>query len=150
MGRIRHKKFSIVKYSIVGVIIAIIAIVAYTGFASRSSPLPAVGATNFSLKITNTSKGVAFVSVGTTGKKSIPTGQTSPTLHVTQGNAVTIHIISEIHGENYDFIIPELNVHSKQLGFFEADTITFVADKRGEFIYTSTEHPEIKGLLVVG
>lgn len=130
-------------------IIAIIAIVAYTGFASKSSPLPSVGATNFSLKITNTSNGIAFVGVGTSGKKSVPVGQTSPTLHVTQGNAITIHIISEVHGEKYGFVIPELDVHSKQLGFFEADTVTFVAEKKGEFTYTSTGHPEIKGLLVV-
>jgi plastocyanin len=35
------------------------------------------------------------------------------------------------------------------LGFFEADSVTFVADRAGEFTYTSSLHPEMKGLLVV-
>lgn len=51
--------------------------------------------------------------------------------------------------KNYDFVIPDLNVHSKMLGFFEADSVTFVADRAGEFTYTSSLHPEMKGLLVV-
>jgi plastocyanin len=151
MRRTRGKtnKFPIVKYAIIGGLVAIIATVAYTGFASRTSIFPAANAKNFSLKIANTAQGVAFVSVGTSGKKSIATGHTSPTLDVIKGDTVTIHVINELHGEKYDFVIPDLNIHSKELGFFEADTITFVADKKGEFTYTSSNHPEMKGLFVV-
>ncbi|MEM2760872.1 MAG: hypothetical protein QXU32_12800 [Nitrososphaerales archaeon] len=149
MRRSTHKKFPIVKYAVIGGIIAIIAAVAYTGFASRTSVLPVANAKNFSLKVTNSANGIAFVSVGSGGKKTIPVGHTSPTLDVIEGDTVTIHVINEIHGQKYDFVIPELNVHSKQLGYFEADTLTFVADKKGTFTYTSTNHPEMKGLLIV-
>jgi hypothetical protein len=149
MARARHKKFPVAKYVIIGALTAIVAAVAYTGFAARTSVLPAVNAKNFSLKITNTSNGTAFVSVGSQGKKSIPRGHTSPMLDVIEGDTVSIHLINEIHGEKYDFVIPELNIHSKQLGYFEADTITFIADRKGEFTYTSTSHPDMKGLFVV-
>lgn len=123
--------------------------VAYFGFAARTSVLPVAGTKNFSLKINITPQGMAFVSVGTQGKKSLAIGHNSPTFDVVKGDAVTIHVINEVHGEKIDFVIPDLNVRSKMLGYFEADTITFVADKQGEFVYTSTTHPEMKGLLVV-
>jgi hypothetical protein len=145
----KHKKLPVGKLIIVGGLVALAASVAYFGFATRTSVVPTMGGKNFSLKISNTSQGIAFVSVGTAGKKSIPTGHNSPTLDVIKGDTVTIHIISEIHGQKYNFIIPDLNVQSKQIGYFESDTITFVADKQGEFVYTSTDHPEMKGLLVV-
>lgn len=148
MPRPTHK-FPVAKVAIVGGLIALIGAVAYFGFASRTSVLPIAGAKNFSLKISNTSKGIAFVSVGTSGKKSLAIGHNSPTIDVIKGDSVSIHIINEVHGEKYDFVIPDLNVHSKMLGYFEADTVTFVADKQGEFVYTSTTHPEMKGLLVV-
>ncbi len=147
--RHKHKKFPIAKYAIIGGVIAIVAAVAYTGFASKTSVVPNIGGKNFSLKITKTSNGIAFVDVGRQGKKTIATGHASPTLDVNKGDTVTIHVINELHGEKLDFVIPELNVHSKQLGFFEADTITFTVDKKGEFTYTSTTHPEAKGLIKV-
>lgn len=150
MARARHhKKFPVVKFAILGGIIALVASVAYFGFATRTSILPA-GGKNFSLKISKTTQGIAFVSLNPSGgKKSLAVGHNSPTMDVIRGDTVTIHIISEIHGEKFDFVIPDLNVHSKMVGFFEADTITFVPDRAGEFVYTSTSHPEMKGLLVV-
>lgn len=144
----RHK-VPVTKFLIVAGILAIIAAVAYTGFATRTSIVPDVSAKNFSLKITPTSNGPVFMSAKSPAKKSIPTGLNSPTINVARGDKVTVHVISEIHGGKYDFAIPDLNVRSKELGFFEADTITFVADQKGEFIYTSTGHPEMKGLFVV-
>ena len=149
MARARHKKFPVAKLAIVGAIIALIGIVAYFGFATRTSILPTANAKNFSFTIKKTSSGPTFVGVGPGGKKTIATGHNSPTLVVNKGDAVTIHIINEDTGEKHDFVIPELNVHSKVMNYFEADTVTFVADREGEFTYTSTTHPEMKGLIVV-
>lgn len=149
MRRTKHKKFPVAKLVILGAIIAIVGSISYFGFAARTSVLPVVGAKNFSLKISNTSQGVAFVSVGNVGKKSMAVGHNSPMIEVVKGDTVTVHLISEIHRDKYDFVIPDLNVHSKIMGFFEADTVTFVADRTGEFTYTSSLHPEMKGLLVV-
>ena len=150
MARVRPKqKFPVVKLAIVGGIIALIGVVAYFGFATKTSVLLSAGAKNFSFTIKQTSNGPAFISVGTSGKKSIATGHNSPTLEVSKGDTVTIHVINEDTAEKHDFAIPDLNVHSKMLGYFEADTMTFIADKAGTFTYTSTTHPEMKGQLVV-
>jgi len=149
MAKTRHKKFPVARVAIVMGIIALIGVVAYFGFATRTSVLPAANAKNFSFTIKKTSSGPAFIGVGTSGKKTIPTGHNSPTLEVNKGDTVTIHIINDDTGEKHDFVIPELNVHSKVMSYFEADTVTFVADREGEFTYTSTTHPEMKGLLVV-
>ncbi len=147
--RARHKKFPVAKLVIVGGLVALASSIAYFGFATRTSVLSALTGKTFSLNISNTPNGIAFVSVSSAGKKSIQAGHNSPTLNVIKGDTVTIRILNEVHDKKYDFVIPDLNVHSKQLGYLEEDTITFVADKQGEFVYTSTDHPEMKGLLVV-
>lgn len=147
--RAKRKKLSMTKVAIIAGVIAVIGVVVYFGFASKTSVLPTAGVKNFSLKISETSNGIAFVSVGTQGRKSLAVGHNSPTFDVNKGDTVTIHIISEIKGEKYDFVIPDLNVHSKAVGYFEADSITFVADKTGELTYTSTGHPDMKGQIVV-
>lgn len=149
MRKVKHKKFPTTKLIVLAAVIAIIGSVSYFGFASRTSILPVAGAKNFSMKISNTAQGVAFVGIGNVGKKSLAAGHNSPTIDVVKGDTVTVHLISEIHGEKYDFVIPDLNVHSKPIGYFEADTVTFVVDRVGEFVYTSSLHPEMKGMLVV-
>lgn len=147
--RAKRKKLSMTKIAIIAGVIAAIGVVVYFGFANKTNVLPTAGAKNFSLKISETSNGIAFVSVGTQGRKSLAVGHNSPTFDANKGDTVTIHIISEIKGEKYDFVIPDLNVHSKAVGYFEADTISFVADKTGELTYTSTGHPDMKGQIVV-
>ncbi len=126
-----------------GVIAAIIGTVGYLGIAN-------ISAKNFYLKIGSTSHGIGFVEAGKSGKTiGFGSGRSDPILYVNKGDTVTIHIINEAHGEKYDLVIPELNVHSKPLGYFETDTVTFVAYKEGEFTFSSTSHPEVKGTLVV-
>jgi plastocyanin len=40
-------------------------------------------------------------------------------------------------------------VHTKDLGYFQTQTVTFIADKEGTFQYYCTIHPEMKGNIVV-
>jgi len=147
--KVKHKKFPTTKLIVLGAVVALVGSISYFGFASRTSVLPVASAKNFSMKISNTAQGVAFVGIGNVGKKSLASSHNSPTIDVVKGDTVTIHLISEIHGEKYDFVIPDLNVHSKPIGYFEADTVTFVANRVGEFVYTSSLHPEMKGMLIV-
>jgi len=144
MARVRpkQKKFPVVKYAILG---GIAALVAYAVIIN----IPNIGAKNFSFEIKNSANGLQFISVGSSGKKSIATGHNSPTLEVNMGDTIAIHIENLDSAEKHDFVIPDLNVHSKMLNYREADTITFVADKKGEFTYTSSTHPEVKGQIVV-
>jgi plastocyanin len=43
----------------------------------------------------------------------------------------------------------EFNVHTRDLGYFETQTVTFLADKKGTFEYYCTIHPEMKGIIKV-
>ena len=88
------------------------------------------------------------------GKQAPQKGMTSPTLNISKGNLVSIHIINEIlNGPEeksvHNFNIDEFNVHSKDLGYFDSQSITFLADKTGAFTYHCTIHPEMKGQLIV-
>ncbi len=88
------------------------------------------------------------------GKQAPHPGMTSPTLNITKGNLVSLHIINEIKNAPdqksiHNFNIDEFNVHSKDLGYFESQSINFLADKSGEYAYYCTLHPEMKGLLII-
>ena len=88
------------------------------------------------------------------GKQTPQRGMTSPTLIISKGNLVSLHVINEILNTDaeksfHNFNIDEFNVHSKDLGYFESQSITFLADKPGEFIYHCTLHPEMKGQLII-
>jgi plastocyanin len=40
-------------------------------------------------------------------------------------------------------------VHSNNLGYFQSQSITFIANKVGSFPYYCTIHPEMKGTVIV-
>lgn len=88
------------------------------------------------------------------GKQIVQNGMTSPTLSISKGSLVTLHIINEIKNtpqekSEHNYNIDEFNVHSKDLGYFDTQSITFLADKSGQFTYHCTLHPEMKGLLII-
>lgn len=100
-------------------------------------------------------KGYVFATQSVKGGKTPPAiGKTSPTYIVEKGNLVSIHIINEdknipnaasVHNLNID----EFNVHTKDLHYFQTETITFLADKAGTFDYYCSIHPEMKGEIIV-
>ncbi len=86
-----------------------------------------------------------------TGKKSISSTNTNPSIHISQGTLVALHVINEDKdtGSDQDLNIDAFNVHTKHLKYFEAQTIHFVADKIGSFPYYSKIHPEMNGTFTV-
>jgi len=112
---------------------------------------------NILIKTGKTTDGhYAFAMQSSKGGKQVPRagGMTSPTLNVSKGNLVSIHVINEIlntpeEKSIHNLNIDEFNVHSKDLGYFESQSITFLADKSGDFVYHCTLHPEMKGILSV-
>jgi len=112
---------------------------------------------NILIKTGKTTDGhYAFAMQSSRGGKQVPRagGMTSPTLNVSKGNLVSIHVINEIlntpeEKSIHNLNIDEFNVHSKDLGYFESQSITFLADKSGDFVYHCTLHPEMKGILSV-
>jgi hypothetical protein len=152
-------KFSITKLIGIGLLV-VIAAGAYYGYQSlipvnMDHPVFLVPE-NILIKTGKTADGqYSFGLQSSRGGKQAPQrGMTSPTLTISKGNLVSFHIINEILNTPeaksiHNFNIDEFNVHSKDLEYFDSQSITFLADKTGEFTYHCTLHPEMKGLLIV-
>lgn len=67
------------------------------------------------------------------------------------GSLGSFHVINEDYETHskHNFNIDEFNVHTRDLGYFESQTITFLADKKGTFVYYCTIHPEMRGTIEV-
>jgi cupredoxin-like protein len=63
----------------------------------------------------------------------------------------SIHFINEDYDTHskHNFNIDEFKVHSKDLGYFQSQIITFIVDKDGMFEYYCSIHPEMRGKVVV-
>lgn len=152
-------KFSITKLIGIGLLV-VIAAGAYYGYQSlipvnMDHPVFLVPE-NILIKTGKTADGQYSFGLQSSrgGKQSPQRGMTSPTLTISKGNLVSFHIINEILNTPeaksvHNFNIDEFNVHSKDLEYFDSQSITFLADKTGEFTYHCTLHPEMKGLLIV-
>lgn len=114
-----------------------------------NSTSPVFGApANFYVKSVSTQDGPAFILSSTKGGKKSFTPTQKPILSVSKGELISFHMLNEdsqVHNLNMD----EFNVHTKDLGYFESQSITFVADKTGEFVFHCTLHPEMKGTFIV-
>lgn len=85
------------------------------------------------------------------GKKTVSNGVIDSSIHISKGALVALHFINEDKDTNtqMDLNIDTFNVHTNKLSYFQAQTITFIADKEGTFSYYSNLHPEMKGTITV-
>lgn len=67
------------------------------------------------------------------------------------GSLQAMHIINEDYETHskHNLNIDEFNVHTRDLGYFETQTITFLADKKGSFEYYCTIHPDMRGTIEI-
>lgn len=96
--------------------------------------------------------GYAFAVQSVKGGKSNPNANSiSPPIVAVKGQLVSLHFINEdkTPDSKHNINIDEFNVHSNDLGYFQSQTITFIADKPGEYNYYCTIHPEMHGKLTV-
>jgi plastocyanin len=102
---------------------------------ARKGFVPSVGS-----KISSTNMGNSFT--------DSPTG---PTLYISKGGLESIHFINEDYDTHskHNFNIDEFKVHSKDLGYFQSQIVTFIVDKDGVFEYYCSIHPEMRGKVVV-
>lgn len=110
---------------------------------------------NFFLKTVKQNGEHVFASQSAKGGKGVPSaGKRSPTFHIAEGSLVSIHLINEqkstvdeksLHNINID----KFNVHSNDLEYFQTQTITFLANEKGEFQYYCSIHPEMNGKITV-
>ena len=160
---------------VIAILVVIISIVCY--FAIRSmipvngnSPVFGAPKNNFVKASHNPKSGYIFVgqsaggarknfapSTGNkinnvnTGNNSFVDSPTGPTLYVSKGGLESIHFINEDYDTHskHNFNIDEFKVHSKDLGYFQSQIITFIVDKDDVYEYYCSIHPEMRGKVVV-
>lgn len=93
--------------------------------------------------------GYVFATKGTSGKKSLGAVHIAPEIHVGKNQLDAIHFISDDTDSKHNLNIDEFNVHTRDLSYFETQTIMFQADKTGTFKYYCSLHPEMNGRLIV-
>jgi plastocyanin len=144
----------------IGIITAIVIVVSYFAYSAMipvNADFPMFGMpTNVYIKTISTDAGSVFASQSVKGGKNAgaPNGIHNPTFTVSKGNLISIHFINEDRGitniaHKHDLNIDEFNVHSNVLNHFQAQTITFFADKQGTFDYYCSIHPEMRGKIIV-
>ncbi|MEX1151312.1 MAG: chemotaxis protein [Nitrosopumilaceae archaeon] len=150
-----QSKFSKNKIIGIGAIVAIVAITAHFGISSMipvnsNVPIFAAPGNTYIKALHSSTTGYVFASQSlTSGKKSIGGSHINPTIRLTKGELESVHLINEDKdtGSKHNINIDEFNVHSRDLGYFETQTITFIVDKSGSFRYYCTIHPEMNGTI---
>lgn len=149
---IKFSKNTAIGIVVVVVVASLVAYFAINSSANGGVPLFTPAKNNFIVAKYYQDSGYAFVSKSTTsGKKSPGASSVNPAIHVSLGAVEAIHMINEDSesGSKHNINIDEFNVHSRDLGYFESQTITFSPNKSGTFNYYCNIHPEMKGNLIV-
>ena len=123
--------------------------------ANRAAPVLGIPSTHLIKASHSSSTGYVYINKGSASAK----GQVDRTLG---GIPNPSYFFKKDSLENFDLInsdyythskhnlnIDEFNVHTRDLGYFETQAITFVADKTGTFEYYCTLHPEMRGNITV-
>jgi plastocyanin len=145
----------------IGVLAAVISGVGLVGYKSMipvNGTTPVLGVpNNHFIKATHSSNsGYHWLSVSSGSVKGMRSGGgggnvMNPTYTFNKGGLETIHVINEDYTTHsvHNFNIDEFNFHTKDLGYYESQTFTIVADKAGTFRYYCSIHPEMKGEILV-
>jgi hypothetical protein len=146
---------SIISVTIVtGVIILISSIVLNSFHPVNSDSFVFAPTTNLFLKAVKSSQGNYHYQTTKGGKSLSSTEGTSPSLTVSKGNIIQIHLINEEKNQpnspsKHNLNIDEFNVHIKDLDYFQTDEVSFLADKTGTFEYYCSIHPDMMGSITV-
>jgi len=146
---------AIISISVVAGVIVLISVVTLNSFSPvNSDSFIFASSSNIFLKAVSSPNGNYHYQHAKGGKSNGFTEGTSPPISISQGNLIQLHLINEdrnqpdypsIHNLNID----EFGVHTKDLGYFQSESITFVADKLGTFDYYCTIHPDMKGIITI-
>jgi|SRR6185503_2798881 hypothetical protein len=151
-------KLSRRRVAIYGTLIAIssaIGLFSYYSAVPVNGTSPVLGfPTNHFIKASHSGSSFFYINQGSSSVKGARTnggGITNPSYLLTKGNLQSIHFTNgdyDTHSK-HNFNIDAFNVHTRDLGYFESQTITFLADKAGTFEYYCTLHPEMKGNITI-
>ncbi len=153
------KKTSFITRNAIISMVIIIAVAGSSGYYLWNNAIPAnenfpVFATPYHIYITgiHTDQGYVYTEESTKqGKKSISNGIQDATIHIPKGTLIALDFINEDKdtGSDMDLNIDAFKVHTNSLKYFQAQTINFLADKDGTYVYYSKIHSEMKGTITV-
>jgi hypothetical protein len=146
---------SIVSVSIVTGVIILLGSIALNSFHPvNSESFVFAPTTNLFLNAVKSSQGSYHYQTTKGGKSLSSTEGTSPSLIVSKGSIIQIHLINEEKNQSnnpskHNLNIDEFNVHIKDLNYFQSESATFLADKAGTFDYYCSVHPGMMGTITV-
>lgn len=155
---VRMTRKRIITYGIIAAIISGISITGYKSMIPTNGNTPVFGIpiNHFVKAKYSASSGYAWVSMSSGTAKGLRGsggggGIINPSYVFGKGGLQSVHVINEDYETHskHNFNIDELNVHSKDLAYYESQTVTFVADKPGSFHYYCNIHPEMKGDITI-
>jgi hypothetical protein len=151
-------KKRIITYGIIAAIISGIGLFSYQSMipVNRNTPVFGIPSNHFVKAKYSPSSGYVWASMSSGGAKGLRgggggSGIINPLYVFSKGGLQAIHVINEDYETHskHNLNVDELNIHTKDLGYQESQTITFVADKAGTFHYYCTIHPEMKGNMTI-
>ena len=153
----RMTRKRIITYGIVAAIISGVGIAGYKSMTPTNGNTPVFGIPNnhFVKAKYSAGSGYGWVSMSSGTAKGLRGsgggGIINPQYFFGKGGLQSMHVINEDYETHskHNFNIDEFNVHSKDLAYFESQTITFVANKAGTFHYYCNIHPEMKGDITI-
>jgi plastocyanin len=154
--RITRKR--IIMIAVLTAVISGVGLVGYKSMIPINGSTPVIGVpNNHFIKATHSSgPGYHWLSASSGSVKGLRSSGgggnvMNPTYTLNKGDLETIHVINEDYTTHsvHNFNIDEFNFHTKDLGYYESQTFTIVADKAGTFRYYCSIHPEMKGEISV-
>ncbi|MGI0055959.1 MAG: cupredoxin domain-containing protein [Nitrosarchaeum sp.] len=137
------------------VIICIVVLGSVGGYYAINSMIPVNSTTpvfgapaNYYVKTLKSANGHVFTLTSTKGGKKSFTPTKPPIISVSRGELISFHLINE-DSQKHNLNLDEFNVHTKDLDYFESQSITFIADKTGQFTFHCTLNPEMTGTFTV-
>lgn len=152
----RITKNKAIAYGILAVAVAAIGYFGWHAMIPANGTFPVFALpNNHSIKASHSSSAYHFVSMSSGSVKGLRSNGggnvINPSYVFSKGDLQSIHFINEdreTHSE-HNLNIDAFNVHTKDLHYYESQTINFIPDKSGTFEYYCSIHPEMKGEITV-
>ena len=138
-----------------GAVAVVIGIVGYDSLVPSNGGAPVFGpAANHFIKVMHSAKeGYIYVSQSSGSVKGLRSGggSVNPSYTLTRADLQSLHVINEDYETHskHNLNIDAFDVHTRDLSYFESQTVTFFPEKAGTVEYYCTIHPEMKGVITI-